>query len=77
MYFICAILHNGELCALHTSPSFRWSNQEDRWAGHVVVMWERRGAYRFLLGKPEGRRPLGRQRRRWEGNIRTDVREVG
>jgi hypothetical protein len=40
-------------------------------------MGERRGAYRALVGKPEGRRPLGRPRRRWEDNIKTDLREVG
>jgi hypothetical protein len=39
-----------------------------RWAGHVARMGERRGAYRALVGKPEGRRPLGRPRRRWEDN---------
>jgi hypothetical protein len=41
-----------------------------RWAGHVARMGERRGAYRDLVGKPEGRRPLGRPRRRWEGNVK-------
>jgi hypothetical protein len=40
-------------------------------------MWERRGAYRTLVGKPEGRRPIGRPRRRWEDNIKMDLREVG
>jgi hypothetical protein len=40
-------------------------------------MGERRGAYRALVGKPEGRRPLGRPRRRWEGSIKMDLREVG
>jgi len=48
-----------------------------RWAGHVARMGEERGVYRVLLGKPEGRRPLGRPRRRWVGNIRTDLQEVG
>jgi hypothetical protein len=48
-----------------------------RWAGHVVRMGERRGAYRALVGKPEGWRPLGRPRRRWEDNIKMDIREVG
>jgi hypothetical protein len=48
-----------------------------RWAGHVARMGERRGAYRALVGKPEGRRPLGRPRRRWEDNIQRDLREVG
>jgi hypothetical protein len=48
-----------------------------RWAGHVARMGERRGAYRALVGKPEGRRPQGRPRRRWEDNIKMDLREVG
>jgi hypothetical protein len=43
----------------------------------VARMGERRGAYRVLVGKPEGRRPLGRPRRRWEDNIKMDLREVG
>jgi hypothetical protein len=48
-----------------------------RWAGHVARMGERRGAYRVLVGKPEGWRTLGRPRRRWEDNIKIDLREVG
>jgi len=48
-----------------------------RWAGHVAHMGEERGFYKFLVGKPEGRRPLGRPRRRWVDNIRTDLQEVG
>ena len=48
-----------------------------RWAWHVVHMGERRGVYRGLVGKPEGKRPLGRPRRRWEDNIKTDLQEVG
>jgi len=48
-----------------------------RWAGHVARMGQRRGVYRVLVGKLEGRRPLGRPRRRWEDNIRMDLREVG
>ena len=48
-----------------------------RLAGHIPRMEERRDAYRALVGKPEGRRPLGRLRRRWENNIRMDLREVG
>ena len=47
-----------------------------RWAGHVARMRERRGAYRVLVGKPEGKRPLGRPRRRWEDNIKIDLHEV-
>jgi hypothetical protein len=48
-----------------------------RWAGHVSLMGEKRNVYRILMGKPEGKRPLGRPRRRWEGNIRMDLREIG
>jgi len=48
-----------------------------RWAGHVARMGEERGVYGVLVGKPEGRRPLGRLRRRWVGNIRTDLQELG
>ena len=48
-----------------------------RWAGHVAYMGEGRGVYRVLVGKPEGKRPLGRPRLRWEDNIRMDLREVG
>ena len=48
-----------------------------RWAGHVARMGEERGVYRILVGKPEGRRPLGRPRRRWVDNIRMDLQEVG
>ena len=48
-----------------------------RWAGHVARMGEDRGVYRVLVGKPEGKRPLGRPRRRWVDNIRTDLQEVG
>ena len=48
-----------------------------RWAGHVARMGEESGVYMVLLGKPEGKRPLGRPRRRWVDNIRTDLQEVG
>ena len=48
-----------------------------RWAGHVARMEKGRGVYRVLVGRPEGRRPLGRPRRRWEDNIKTDLRKVG
>ena len=47
------------------------------WAGHVACMGEERGAYKVLVRKPEGKRPLGRPRRRWVDNIRTDLQEVG
>ena len=48
-----------------------------RWAGHVARMGERRGDYRVLVGKSEGKRPVGRPRRRWEDNIKMDLQEVG
>jgi len=48
-----------------------------RWAGHVARMGEERGVYRVLVGKSEGRRPLGRPRRRWADNIGMDFQEVG
>jgi hypothetical protein len=48
-----------------------------RWAGHVARMGATRNAYRILVGKPEGRRPLGRPRRRWVDNIKMDLREIG
>ena len=48
-----------------------------RWAGHVARMGEGTGVHRVLVGKPEGKRPLGRSRRRWEDNINMDLQEVG
>jgi len=48
-----------------------------RWAGHVARVGERRGAYRVLVRKPEGKRPLRRPRHRWEDNIKMDLQEVG
>jgi len=47
------------------------------WVGHVARMGERRGVYRVLVGKFEGKRPLGRPRRRWKNNIKIDLQEVG
>jgi hypothetical protein len=48
-----------------------------RWAGHVACMRSKRNAYRILVGKPEGKTPLGRPRGRWEDNVKMDVREIG
>jgi hypothetical protein len=48
-----------------------------RWAGYVISMGEMRNTYKILVGKPEGKRPLGRPKRRWEDNIRMDLREIG
>jgi hypothetical protein len=72
-------LHNKELYALYSSPNIIRviKSKRLRWAGHVARMGERRSAYRALVGKPERRRPLGRPRRRWENNIKMDLREVG
>jgi len=71
-------LHNEELNNLYSSPNIVRviKSRRMRWAGHVARMEEGRGVYRVLVGKPEGRRPLGRPKRRWEDNIRMDLREV-
>jgi hypothetical protein len=68
-----------ELHGLYYSPSIVrvTKARRMRWAGHVARMGEVRGAYNILVGRPEGRRPLGRPRRRWEDNIRMDLREIG
>ena len=70
---------NAELHALYYSPNIiRYiKSRRLRWAGHVARMEQSRNAYRVLLGKPERKRPLGRRRRRWEDNIKMDLREVG
>jgi hypothetical protein len=72
-------LHYEELHGLYPSPSIVRviKARRMRWAGHVARMGEVRGAYNILVGKPEGRRPLGRPRRRWEDNIKMDLREIG
>jgi hypothetical protein len=72
-------LHNEELNDLYSSPNITRviKSRRMRWAGHAARMGEKRGAYRILVGRPEGRRPLGRPRRRWEDNIKIDLREVG
>jgi hypothetical protein len=72
-------LHNEELNGLYSSPSIVRviKARRMRWAGHVIRMGAVRGAYNILVGRPEGRRPLGRPRRRWEDNIRMDLREIG
>jgi hypothetical protein len=68
-------LHNEELRELYSSPSIIKiiKLRKIRWAGHVTRMGEKRNAYRLLVGKPEGMRPLGRPRRRWVDNIKRDV----
>ncbi|KAJ4430680.1 hypothetical protein ANN_19271 [Periplaneta americana] len=72
-------LHNTELHALYSSPDIiRYiKSRRLRWARHVARMGESRNAYRVLVGRPEGKRPLGRPRRGWEDNIKMDLREVG
>ena len=72
-------LHNEELNYLYCSPNIVRviKSGRMRWAGHVARMVEERGVYRVLVGKPEGRRPLGRPRRRWVDNIRMDLQKVG
>ena len=72
-------LHNEELNDLYSSPNIVRviKSIKMRWAGHVAGMGDEKGAYRVLLGKPEGKRPLGRPRRRWVDNIRMDLQEVG
>jgi hypothetical protein len=72
-------LHNDELHSLYSSPNIVRviKSRRMRWAGHVARMGEGRGVYRVLVGRPEGKRPLGRPRRRWEDNIMMDLRETG
>jgi len=71
-------LHNEELNDLYSSPNIvRVTKSRRGWAGHVARMGERRGVYRDLVGKPEGKRPLGRPRCRWEDNIKMGIQEVG
>ena len=71
-------LYNEELNDLYSSPNIVRviKSRRMRWAGHVARMEEERGVYRVSVGKPEGRRPLGRTRRRWVDNIRMYLQEV-
>jgi len=68
-------LHNEELNDFYSSPNIVRviKSRRMRWAGYVARMGEKRGVYRVLVWKPEGRRPLGRPRRRWVNNIRMDL----
>jgi hypothetical protein len=72
-------LHNEELNDLYSLPNIVQvvKSRRIRWAGHVACMGEERGVHRALVGKPEGNRPLGRPRHRWEDNIQMDLQEVG
>ena len=71
-------LHNEELSDLYPLPNIVRvvKSRRMRWAGHVARMGEGRGVHRVLVGKREGKRPLGRPRRRWEDNIKMDLQEV-
>jgi len=72
-------LHNEELRDLYSLPNILRvvKSRRMRWEGHVERMGEERDLHRFVVGKPEGKRPLGRPRFRWEDNIKMDLREVG
>jgi hypothetical protein len=72
-------LHNEELRNLYSSPRIirMIKSTRMRWAGHVARIGEKMNAHRILVGNPEGKRPLGRQRRRWVDTIKMDLREIG
>jgi hypothetical protein len=72
-------LYNEELHNLYSSPSIITiiKSRRMRWTGHVARMGEKWNVYRLLIGKPEGKRPLGRPRRRWIDNIEMDPSEIG
>ena len=72
-------LHKEELNDLYSLPNIVRvvKSRRMRWPRHVARMGEDRGVHRVLVGKPEGKRPLGRSRRRWEDNIKMDLHEVG
>jgi hypothetical protein len=72
-------LHNDELHSLYSSPNIVRViiSRRMRWVGHVTHMGEGRGVYRVLVARPKGKRPLERPRRRWEDNIKMDLREIG
>ena len=72
-------MHNEEFSDLYSLPNIVRvvKSRRIRWAGHVVRMGEGRGVHRVLVEKPEGKRPLGRPRRRWEDNVKMTLLEVG
>ena len=71
-------LHNEQLSDLYSLPNIVRvvKSRIMRWVGHAARMGQGRGVHRVLVGKPEGKRPLGRPRRRWEDNIKMDLQEV-
>jgi hypothetical protein len=71
-------LHNEELHSLHSSPNIirMIKSRRMKWVGHVMTMGEMRNAYKILVGKPQGKRPFGRARHRWEDNSKMDFREI-
>jgi hypothetical protein len=73
------ILRNEELHNLYSSPNIikMAKSRRMRWTGHISRMGAKRNAYRLLVGNPEGKRPLGKPRHRWEDNIRADLKEMG
>ena len=75
----CRRLHNEELHILYRSPNIvrMIKSRRLRWTGLVARMEEGRSAFKILTGKPTGKRPLGRPRRRWEDDIRMDLEEIG
>jgi hypothetical protein len=77
--WIVGKLHNEELHDLYSSPSITRiiKSRRIRWAGHVAGMGEKRNVYRLLVGKPEGKRPLGRPRRGWIDNIKMGLLQIG
>jgi len=76
-FLICNCL--AELRNLYSLPNIVRvvKSRRMRWEGHVACTGEERGVHRVLVGKPEGKRPLGRPKRRWEDNIKLDLRKVG
>ena len=72
-------LHNEELSDLYSSPNIVQviKSRRMKWAGNAACVLKREGVYGGIVGKPVGKRPLGRPRHRWEDNIKTDLQEVG
>jgi hypothetical protein len=73
------LLHSEEVHNLYSFPSIlrTINSRRMRWIGHLARMGEKRNSYRILVGKPEGKKPLGRPRYRWVNNIKMNLREVG